>query len=275
MLNGKSALITGSSQGIGLGVAQAFAASGAKVVVTSEKPLAKCPDVQRLLSDYEHTRYVQADLLADGEPERLVAEAWAAFGGIDVLVNNLGTYKEPPLAQITRDHFDFIFRLNVWIPVALSREVVRRAKAVNRGGRILFSTSLNATRSEPLHTLYDASKGAVNALARQLAVELAPHGFTTAAIAPGLVETPLTDFGLKSSPNEREAVIAQIPLRRIATVEDVAWWYVFLASDRASYSTGSVFTVDGGLDAQQMALRPVTESEKRQNAPQMTQRDAD
>ena len=98
MLNGKSALVTGSSQGIGLGVAQAFAASGAKVIVTSEKPLATCPDVQRLLSDYEHTRYIHADLLQDGEPERLVAEAWAAFGGIDVLVNNLGTYKEPPLA---------------------------------------------------------------------------------------------------------------------------------------------------------------------------------
>src|SRR5262245_43900207 len=263
MLAGKSALVTGSSQGIGLGVAQAFAASGAKVVVTSEKPLTKCPEVQRLLSDYAHTRYVQADLLKDGAPEQLVAEAWNAFGGIDVLVNNLGTYKEPPLDEITRNHFDFVFRLNVWVPVALTREVVHRARAVNRGGRILFSTSLNATRSEPLHTLYDASKGAVNALTRQLAVELAPHGFTTAAVSPGLVETPLTDFGLKSSPAEREAVIQQIPIRRIATVEDVAWWYVFLASDRANYSTGSVFNVDGGLDAQQMAMRPVTEAEKK------------
>jgi NAD(P)-dependent dehydrogenase (short-subunit alcohol dehydrogenase family) len=262
MLQGKTALVTGSSQGIGLGVAQAFAASGAKVVVTSEKPLATCPDVQRLLSDYEHTRYIQADLLADGEPERLVAEAWAAFGGLNVLVNNLGTYKEPPLARITRDHFDFVFRLNVWVPVAVTREVVRRAQDAKRGGRIIFSTSLNATRSEPLHTLYDASKGAVNAITRQLAVELAPHGFTTAAVAPGLVETPLTDFGLKSSPAERAAVTSQIPLRKIATVDDVAWWYVFLASDRASYSTGSVFTVDGGLDAQQMALRPVTSVER-------------
>src|ERR1700761_5061336 len=133
MLNGKSALITGSSQGIGLGVAQAFAASGAKVVVTSEKSLAKCPDVQRLLSDYEYTRYVQADLLADGEPERLVAEAWAAFGSVDGLGNNPGPYKEPPLDQITRDHFDFVFRLNAWVPVALTREVVRRARAVRRG----------------------------------------------------------------------------------------------------------------------------------------------
>jgi NAD(P)-dependent dehydrogenase (short-subunit alcohol dehydrogenase family) len=263
MLSGKSALVTGSSQGIGLGVAQAFAASGASVVVTSEKPLKQCPDIQRLLSDYERTHYVQADLLRDGEPERLVAEAWAAFGGLDVLVNNVGTYKEPPLNEISCAHFDFIFRLNVWVSVALSREVVQRGIAAKRGGRILFSTSLNGSRSEPLHTLYDASKGAVNALCRQLAVELAPHGFTTAAVAPGLVETPLTDFGLKSSPLEREAIIGQIPLRRIATVEDVAWWYVFLASDRANYSTGCTFTVDGGLDAQQMAIRPITQAEKR------------
>ena len=177
--------MTGSSQGIGLGVAQAFAASGAKVVVTSEKPLAKCPDVQRLLSDYEHTRYVQADLLADGEPERLVAEAWAAFGGIDVLVNNLGTYKEPPLDAITRDHFDFVFRLNVWVPVAITREVVRRAGPRNAAAGFSSAPRSMRTRSEPLHTLYDASKGAVNALTRQLAVELAPHGFTTAAVAPG------------------------------------------------------------------------------------------
>lgn len=262
MLNGKRALVTGSSQGIGLGVARAFAANGAAVVLTSERPLAALREVQRLLSDYPQTRYVQADLLTDGEPERLAAEAWAAFGGIDVLVNNVGTYKEPPLLDLTRDHFDFIFRLNVWTGIAVTREVVRRAVAANRGGRIVFTTSLNGSRSEPQHTLYDASKGAVNALTRQLAVELAPLGFTTAAVAPGLVETPLTDFGLKSDPAGRQAVLDQIPIRRIATVDDVVHWYVFLASDRASYSTGTILTVDGGLDAQQMAVRPITEAEK-------------
>ncbi len=262
MLHGRTALITGSSQGIGLGVAQAFAAAGAAVVATSEKPLSQCPDVQRLLSDYAAARYIQADLLREGEAERLVAEAWDAIGRIDVLVNNVGTYKEPAFLELTRQDFDTIFSLNVWVAIAVTREVVRRAIASRRGGRVLFSSSLNASRSEPVHTLYDASKGAVNALTRQLAIELAPLGFTTAAIAPGLVETPLTDFGLKSNPVERQAVIDQIPLRRIATVADVVGWYVFLASEKAVYSTGSVFTVDGGLEAQQMPVRPVTAAER-------------
>ena len=261
MLQGKTALVTGSSRGIGLGVARAFAANGARVVLTSERPRAEVPEVEEVLSR-PGTHYLQADLIRDGEPERLVAEAWDRLGSIDVLVNNLGTYREPPLLELTREHFDFIFRLTVWVGIALTREVVRRAIPGKRGGRILFSTSLNGSRSEPLHTLYDASKGAVNALTRQLAIELAPHGFTTAAVAPGLVETPLTDFGLRSDPAARRAVEEQIPIRRIATVEDVADWYVFLASDRASYATGTIINVDGGLDAQQMALRPITEGER-------------
>ena len=264
MLRGKTALVTGSSQGIGLGVARAFAASGAAVVLTSERPLEESPEVRPLLAEYPTCRYIRADVLSDGEPERLAAEAWEALGSIDLLVNNVGTYREPPLLELTRDHFDFIFRLNVWVALALTREVVRRAVAANRGGRILFTTSLNGSRSEPLHTLYDASKGAVNALTRQLAVELAPLGFTTAAVAPGLVETPLTDFGLKSDPVGRRAVLEQIPLRRIASVADVAGWYVFLASDAAAYATGTIVTVDGGLDAQQMPTRPITAAERQQ-----------
>jgi NAD(P)-dependent dehydrogenase (short-subunit alcohol dehydrogenase family) len=263
MLHGKTILVTGSSQGIGLGVAHACAASNAQVVLTSEKPLSQCPEVQRLLSDYQQTRYLQADLLEPGEPERLLAEAWDAFGGLDVLINNVGTYKEPPLHELTRRDFDFIFGLNVWTAIVLTREFVRRLQAKRRPGRILFSSSLNATRSEPHHTLYDASKGAINALCRQLAIELAPYGITTAAVAPGLVETPLTDFGLRSTPNERQAVLEQIPLRRIASVDEVAWWYVFLASDRASYATGTIVVVDGGLEAQQMPLRPISPYENK------------
>jgi NAD(P)-dependent dehydrogenase (short-subunit alcohol dehydrogenase family) len=258
MLRGKTALVTGSSQGIGLAVAQAFADAGARVVLTSERPV----DADTLPPN---SHYVQADLTCDGAAERLVAAAWDALGPIDVLVNNVGTYREPAFLDLTRRDFDFIFGLNVWAAIAVTREVVRRAGGVSprKGGRILFTTSLNGARSEPAHTLYDASKGAVNSLTRQLAVELAPFGFTTAAVAPGLIETPLTDFGLRSDPAGRRAVEEQIPLRRIGTVEDIARWYVFLASDAASYATGTIITVDGGLDAQQMAVRPITAAERK------------
>lgn len=264
MLFGKRALVTGSSQGIGLAVAEALARHGANVVLTSEKPLEECLDVQDVLQRHpNHARYLQADLSIEGEAEHLVGAAWGRLGGIDVLVNNLGTFREPPFLDLTRDHFDFVFGLNVWTAIALTQAVIRHAVSEKRGGRILFTTSLNGTRSEPAHTLYDASKGAINALTRQLAIELAPHGFTTAAVAPGLVETPLTDFGLKSSPAERQQVIDQIPIRKIAAVEDVAEWFAFLASDAASYATGIVIPVDGGLDAQQMSFRPVTDAEMR------------
>jgi len=262
MLTGKTAVITGSSQGIGFAVARAFVAAGARVALTSEQPRTAAPAVDEVLRS-PGTHYIQADLTRDGEPERLVAEAWERLGSIDILVNNVGTYREPPLLEMTKRDFDFIFHLNVWVAIALTREVVRRASAVKRGGRILFTSSLNGSRSEPLHTLYDASKGAINALTRQLAVELAPLGFTTAAVAPGFVETPLTDFGLRSDPAARQAVLEQIPLRRMATVDDLAGWYMFLASDQAAYATGSIVTVDGGQDAQQMAFRPIIENERK------------
>lgn len=256
MLNGKKALVTGSSRGIGLAVAQAFRAHGARVVFSSERAPADCPEVP---ADAE---YVQADVTKPGEPERLVATAWDRLGGLEVLVNNVGTFREPAFLDVARSDFDFIFGLNVWGSLAATQEFVRRGRAAGQGGRIIFTTSLNGSRSEPGHTLYDASKGAVNALTRQLAVELAAWGFTTVAVAPGLVETPLTDMGLRSDPAARRAIEDQIPIRKIATVNDLAMWYVFLASDAAGYATGTILTVDGGLDAQQMPSRPITEFER-------------
>lgn len=260
MLNAQRALVTGSSRGIGLAVACLYLENGAAVVLTSEHPLAELPEVCSLLARFTaQAHYIQADLTHDGEAGRLVERAWTALGGVDILVNNLGTFREPDFLSTTRSDFERIFTINVWSAIAVTQSVVRRSTS---GGRILFSSSLNGTRSEPAHTLYDASKGAIDALTRQLAVELAPLGFTTAAVAPGLVETPLTDFGLRSDPAAREEVIRQIPLRRIATVDDVAAWYLFLASPASRYATGIVIPVDGGLDAQQMATRPITELER-------------
>lgn len=248
MLANKRCLITGSTQGIGLAVAKAYLAHGAAVVLTCEKPRAEVPEIEPLLRN-EKAHYIQADLTKDGEAEFLVGEAWLVLGGLDVIVNNAGTFREPDFLDAKKSHFDDLFAVNVWSAIAVTQAFVKRAK---HGGRVLFTTSLNATRSERQHTLYDATKGAINSLTRQLALELAPRGITTAAIAPGLVETPLTDFGLRSNPQQRERILEQIPLKRIATVDDLAMWYVFLGSDAASYATGSIVTVDGGLDAQQM-----------------------
>ncbi len=262
MLASKRALVTGSSQGIGRAVAEAMLAAGASVALTSEKPADAVPGLAELLRTHTgRCYYFTADYCRSGAAAPLVEEAWQALGGIDVLVNNVGTFREASFLDLAEADFESLFRLNVWSAISTTREVVKRA--AGRGGRILFTTSLNGSRSEPGHTLYDASKGAIDALTRQLALELAPLGFTTAAVAPGLVETPLTDFGLKSSPEERGRVIAQIPLRRIATVEEVAGWFVFLASDAARYATGIVIPVDGGLNAQQMGYRPVTDAEKK------------
>jgi glucose 1-dehydrogenase len=265
LLRGKKALVTGSSLGIGFGVAKAFVEQGAAVVLTSERPLEECPEVQALISDCVH--YIQADVTQPGEPERLVRETWQRLEGFDVLVNNVGTFREPSFLDLTKANFDFLFNLNVWVALATTQTFVKLAKPAGQGGRIIFTTSLNGTRSEPAHTLYDASKGAINALTRQLAIELAPDGFTTMAIAPGLVETPLTDMGLRSDPVARQAILDQIPIRQIASVADLAQWYVFLASDASRYATGTIINVDGGLDAQQMPTRPITDAEKKPHPP--------
>jgi NAD(P)-dependent dehydrogenase (short-subunit alcohol dehydrogenase family) len=261
MLDGKTALVTGSSQGIGLATARAFVRHGARVVLTSERAFEDCPELVACF-DASRMSYIAAEMLDLDAPARLVEAANAWLGGVDVLVNNVGTWREPAFLDLTRADFDLILHLNVWSAIAVTREVVARNAARGRGGRILFTTSLNGSRSEPAHTLYDVSKGAINALTRQLAVELAPMGFTTAAVAPGMVETPLTDFGLRSDPEVRQAIIDQIPLRKMASADDIASWFVFLASDAASYSTGAIITVDGGLDAQQMGARPIGANER-------------
>ncbi|MEZ6141114.1 MAG: SDR family oxidoreductase [Zavarzinella sp.] len=261
MLAGKRALITGSSRGIGLGVAQAFASAGATIFCCSEQPYEACIELHPLLGK-QTDRYLQVDLRTDRGAIEVVQRAEQILGGLDILVNNVGTFNEPPLLDITRHDFERIFGINVWSALACSQEFARLAITAKRPGRILFTSSLNGSRSEPAHTLYDASKGAMNALIRQLAIELAPHSITTAGIAPGLVETPLTDFGLRSDPAVRQMIEHQIPVGKIATVADIAHWYVFLASDAANYGTGIIIPVDGGLDAQQMGMRPIAESEK-------------
>lgn len=276
ILANKTALITGSSRGIGLGVGRKFVDNGAQVVLTSEQSLEQAlaeisgtqTDKQynaevlilRQLLESGNAHYVQADMGNDEEIERLVEEAWKLLGTIEILVNNVGIYKEPAFLEITREDFDRVFGINVWSHIKTTQEFVRRRMAENSGGRILHTTSVNDERSEPGHTLYDPTKAAVSAIVRQLAIELAPNKFTTMGIAAGLHETRITDFGLRSEPRNRELIEGQIPLG-IGSVEDVAYWYPFAASDAARYATGTILRVDGGITPMQIPVRPIAENE--------------
>jgi len=231
MLSGKRALITGANQGLGLAIASAYLDAGAKVVLSSEKPVSEAPGVQEILGRSLHrTHYIQGDFSKPGEAERVVAEACDTWGGLEILVHNVGTFHEPAFAELMKSHFDFMFQWNVWSAIEATQAWVKRS---DNGGRILFTSSMNGNRSEMGHTIYDASTGALNALVRQLAIELAPIGFTTAAVS-----------GLKS----------------MAMVEQLAGWLVFLGSDAARDATGIVIPLDGGLDAQQMGVRQIPEA---------------
>ncbi len=277
MLANKTAVITGSSRGIGLAIAEQFVKNGAKVVISSEQPLAEAKknvptntpnadlrneEVARfnklLASGKAH--YVKADMGQSGDIKNLINEAWKKLGTVDVLVNNAGIFREPSFLKIKLADFLRIFKINFLAPLQMSQEFVRRREAEGKGGRLLFTTSINAERSEPQHTLYDASKAAVNGLVRQLAIELAPKKFTTMGIAAGLHATSITDYGLRSDPAARAAINSQIPLG-IGTADHVAPWFAFAASDAASYSTGTIINVDGGLTPQQMPDRPVSAAE--------------
>src|SRR5262245_16105394 len=121
LLTGKKALVTGSSRGIGLGVAEAFVRHGAAVVLSSERPLEDCPEVNSLLRE-SSVHYLQANMTRAGEPEQLVGAAWNRLGGLDVLVNNVGTFREPAFLDLRQSDFDFIFGLNVWSGLAAAQE---------------------------------------------------------------------------------------------------------------------------------------------------------
>ncbi len=277
-LANKTALITGSSRGIGLAAAEEYVKQGAEVIVSSEQTLDKAiekvsgtptadlrnAEVNRLINllNTGKAHYVQADISEPNGIEKLITEAWKKLKTIDILVNNAGIYNEPSFLDISWENFLKVFKINFWAPLKLAQEFVRKRidEGKGKGGRLLFTTSINAERSEPQHTLYDASKAALGGLIRQLSVELAPQKFTTMGIAAGLHETNATDYGLRSDPAAREAINSQIPLG-IGSAQDVGPWLAFAGSDAARYATGTIINVDGGISPLQLPVRPITAAE--------------
>ena len=246
-LENSAALVTGSSQGIGFATAIALREAGAKVIFHG---LQSRPE--NIPSD---CAYIQADLMQPDAPAQLVAAAFAAQPKLDTLGCNAGSFFDAPFLEMTRERWDRTMQLNLSATYFIAQEFAKRLVAAKREGSICITTSTNGLQAEMDSTAYDTSKGALVMLIRSLAVSLGDHGIRVNGIAPGLIRTPLTATwmeGRADSDKVLEHYKRKVLLRRIGTPEDCASAVVFLSSPAASYITGEIITIDGGLTVVQI-----------------------
>jgi glucose 1-dehydrogenase len=241
--------ITGATQGIGRAIAEAFARSGARLVINSHR--SDDEGVAAELGRITECHFVEADLSTVDGARRLVGEAHARLGRLDTLVNNAGSFRDVAFEELDQQRFDETFNLNVRGYLFAAQAFAGLVEATQANASIVCVGSTNSLAAEKNSVIYDASKGAVLMLVRSLAVTLAERGIRVNGIGPGIVETPLTAAGL-SAPGVRAVLEQQIPLGRIARAVDIGGAAVFLASPEASYITGQMLYIDGGILANQM-----------------------
>lgn len=245
-LEGKIALVTGASKGIGASIAKHLAAEGAAVVVNHRASQGDADRiVGEIVSEGGRAIAVQADIAEQEDIRRLFAAAKQAFGGLDILVNNAGIYEFAPIENVTAEHFYKMFDLNVLGLLLASQAAVEQFGA--EGGNIINISSVVATSAPRNACVYSASKAAVDAITKSLAKELGPRNIRVNSINPGMVDTEgVRGAGIASS-ELREQVESLTPLGRIGQPQDIASAAVFLASAESGWITGESLYVTGGL----------------------------
>ena len=244
MLEGRVALVTGGSRGIGKGIALAFAAAGCDVIINyARHPLAAAR--VKTAAERLGVRAVaaQADVSDRAAVRRMVARALKAFGRIDVVVTNAGVWNYEPIDSKSQKRLAEAMDVNVMGVFNVINAVVPHMKK-RKSGAIVTISSTAGQRGESFHSAYAASKGAVISLTKSLAVELAPYNIRVNCVAPGWVYTDMTRAPLRSA--ERRKILSQIPMGRVGTADEIAGPVLFLASDLASFITGEILNVNGG-----------------------------
>lgn len=241
----KVVVVTGGNSGIGLASVQEFLHQGAKVVLSGRRKKALAEAAQSLEGDFTA---VLADQSIPADNARLIQEAVATYGKLDVVFANAGVAQFAPSDQIDEDFFDNQFNINIKGPVFLVKEAIPH---LNDGGTIIFNTSIVHQKGFKGSGIYSATKGALRAYARVLTTELAPRNIRVNAIAPGPIGTPI--YSKMDGMSEEQvqemgtSFAAGVPLKRFGEAHEVAKAVAFLASDDASYVNGIELEVDGGM----------------------------
>lgn len=239
-LQNRIALVTGASGGIGAAIAQALHRAGAAVALTGTREAA----LQQLAAELEdRAHYVVADLAGGGDAAALVQQAESVLGPIDILVNNAGITRDGLALRMKDADWQAVLDVNLTAAFRLARAVLRGMMR-RRSGRIINISSVSGLLGNPGQANYAAAKAGLIGMSKALALEVATRGITVNCLAPGFIETAMTD----ALPNAvRDDALARVPMGRFGSPQDIGAAAVYLASDEASYVTGQTLTVAGGL----------------------------
>lgn len=246
-LQGRVAVVTGSGSGIGQAIAERLAKEGANCVVDYRDHVDQAQaTADKIAAAGGKAILVHADVSVLSDCTNLVEQTWQQLGSCDILVNNAGIEKGADFWDVTEADYDAVLNVNLKGAFFLTQAFVRKLRDAKKPGRVINISSVHEDMVFPHFSTYCASKGAMRMLMRDLAVELGPLGITVNNIAPGAVKTPINTSLLANKP-KLDALLANIPLGRLANPEEIAGLAAFLASDDAAYITGSTYVIDGGL----------------------------
>jgi 3-hydroxybutyrate dehydrogenase len=259
MLSGKSAIITGSTSGIGLGIARGLAASGVNIVLNGFGDANEIEAIRSEIADSHQIRvlYSGANMADGNDIAAMMAQAEQEFGGVDILVNNAGIQYVAPLEEFPVEKWDAILAINLSSAFHTTRLAIPGMKAKS-WGRIVNIASAHALVASPFKSAYVAAKHGIAGLTKTAALELAEHGITVNAVCPGYVMTPLVEKQIPEQAKARgiteqqvisDVLLAAQPTKRFVTVEELSAFVNFLCSDAAGSVTGTTLPVDGGWTA--------------------------
>lgn len=244
-----TALVTGASYGIGAAIAQILARDGYDVAVTELQAEALTDTLGKIKAHGARGVPLSLDVRSQASIEVCMQQALAAFGKIDLLVNNAGVLLRKPAVDITREEWQTVIDVNLTGTFFMSQQMGRHLIATKRKGSIISIASTHGVVGIGGISAYGISKAGISHMTRMLAIEWAPHGIRVNAIAPGTTETPTRKKSLGADPERRQMMIERIPFKRFCTEADVAGMAGYLASPAADYVTGQTLLVDGGLTA--------------------------